>query len=500
MKTALKYTTGGILILVWSTLSIAQTTVKYSQSDVPVEFQVHYGQLDAKLDSLNNHILNAWDNTRHPVVFSTELLAASPNRGDIVLEPHVFEAVKFNLDAFQALGVTGVSMDIKYPVIVPRFPKSDEYIEFFRKVTEEIRKREFTLLIAIQTVFTDSIFGRQDVDYSGLTLEQYKSEKRGMAETVIQELHPDYLTIEAEPTTQEANTGLDFSVENVTDIVNFILDGLDRQTTLVGAGAATWDNMAYNQSLAENTSIDYLDIHIYPIQNDLVIDRMETIYGIAQAYSKKIVIGESWLYKISEAELGNPSFGPLDIYPRDVYDFWIPLDEKFIQLMVNLSHHLKCDFTSLFWMRYFWGYIAYNDTTSALHPTQRYSAVDQIVGSNMLSGNLTPTGQTYQGLIQEDTHVDHPDNPAPQKFILYQNYPNPFNPTTTIHFWIPHRQHVTLNIFDILGREIVTLIEGKLESGSHSVVFNATNIPSGLYVYRIQSGNAIEQKKMVLMK
>ena len=100
----------------------------------------------------------------------------------------------------------------------------------------------------------------------------------------------------------------------------------------------------------------------------------------------------------------------------------------------------------------------------------------------------------------DSTVIDNRPGGTPVEFKLDQNYPNPFNPTTTIHFSIPHHQHVTLRIFDILGREIATLIDTQLESGSHSAIFNATNLPSGMYVYRIQSSDTMEQKKMVLMK
>ncbi len=82
-----------------------------------------------------------WDGTLYPVAFCTELLAASPNRGEKILEPQVLEAVKFNLDAFVDLGVTAVSMDIKYPALNYDFPRSDEYLAFFKDVVAAVRQR-----------------------------------------------------------------------------------------------------------------------------------------------------------------------------------------------------------------------------------------------------------------------------------------------------------------------------------------------------------------------
>lgn len=85
-------------------------------------------------------------------------------------------------------------------------------------------------------------------------------------------------------------------------------------------------------------------------------------------------------------------------------------------------------------------------------------------------------------------------------FVLHQNYPNPFNPSTTIRFSIPHHTKVTLKIFDILGREVTTLINKDLNSGEHTVVFNAKNLPSGIYFAQMKAGNVVQRIKMVLVK
>jgi hypothetical protein len=73
-------------------------------------------------------------------------------------------------------------------------------------------------------------------------------------------------------------------------------------------------------------------------------------------------------------------------------------------------------------------------------------------------------------------------------FVLQQNYPNPFNPLTIIRFSIPRREHVTLKVFDVLGREVATLLEGKLDAGGHEVTFKAEQFNSGVYFYQITTG------------
>ncbi len=86
------------------------------------------------------------------------------------------------------------------------------------------------------------------------------------------------------------------------------------------------------------------------------------------------------------------------------------------------------------------------------------------------------------------------------EYRLYQNYPNPFNPTTTINFSLPKEQNVTLQVFDITGKTVATLISGKVQSGNNSIQFNANNLPSGIYFYKLTAENFSESKRMILLK
>jgi parallel beta-helix repeat protein len=86
------------------------------------------------------------------------------------------------------------------------------------------------------------------------------------------------------------------------------------------------------------------------------------------------------------------------------------------------------------------------------------------------------------------------------QFTLSQNYPNPFNPTTTISFTIDHPQFVTLKVYDLLGREVSTLIDNDRQAGQHTVLFDASELTSGIYFYRLQAGYITESKRMVLLK
>ncbi|MEQ8579590.1 MAG: T9SS type A sorting domain-containing protein [Balneola sp.] len=88
----------------------------------------------------------------------------------------------------------------------------------------------------------------------------------------------------------------------------------------------------------------------------------------------------------------------------------------------------------------------------------------------------------------------------PKEFSLEQNYPNPFNPSTNIEFALPEQAEVSLKVYNLLGREIYTLVSGKMNAGNHKVEFNASGLSTGLYFYRIQAGSFIQTKKMMLIK
>jgi hypothetical protein len=89
---------------------------------------------------------------------------------------------------------------------------------------------------------------------------------------------------------------------------------------------------------------------------------------------------------------------------------------------------------------------------------------------------------------------------VPTDFSLMQNYPNPFNPTTSIRFALPKESAVRLTVFNILGQEVASLVQGTMAAGFHKVDFDASKLNSGMYIYRIEAGNFVSVKKMVLMK
>ena len=120
-----------------------------------------------------------------------------------------------------------------------------------------------------------------------------------------------------------------------------------------------------------------------------------------------------------------------------------------------------------------------------------------IVGSVGLMA-LTDLAFAETGFIVSVDGSD--DKTIPTDYTLFQNYPNPFNPSTAIEFSLPVNSNVTLTIYNLLGQVVTTLVNEDKPAGTYSVEFNATSLPSGIYFYKLEAGNFIQTKKMVLLK
>jgi len=106
------------------------------------------------------------------------------------------------------------------------------------------------------------------------------------------------------------------------------------------------------------------------------------------------------------------------------------------------------------------------------------------------------------GVVYGDTTLTDvgDENKLPNEFFLSQNYPNPFNPQTTISYSIPNSSLVQIQMFDVLGKEVLTLLNEEKSAGNYKLSFNASDLTSGVYFYQLRAGDFIQTKKMILIK
>jgi hypothetical protein len=142
-----------------------------------------------------------------------------------------------------------------------------------------------------------------------------------------------------------------------------------------------------------------------------------------------------------------------------------------------------------------------NATSSTVHNAFITYQYDSIPGSFVQGAAQSLARQRFVNVsLVGAIGIINIGNQVPKTYSLAQNYPNPFNPSTRIRFEIPNSGFVTLKVYDVLGKEVKTLVNQNLTAGVKEVDFDASNFPSGVYFYSVKAGNFTETKKMVLVK
>ena len=146
----------------------------------------------------------------------------------------------------------------------------------------------------------------------------------------------------------------------------------------------------------------------------------------------------------------------------------------------------------------------------AFDGTPRVVLVDLDGGAMIEAGShqllrLVGTVEIESILVSDENHsvlasVNYGSGLVPTEFTLHQNYPNPFNPTTEIKFNLPSATDVNLEIYNIIGGKVATLVDSYLEAGEHTVTWDGRDAASGVYLYRLEAGEFVATKKMVLLK
>jgi hypothetical protein len=146
-------------------------------------------------------------------------------------------------------------------------------------------------------------------------------------------------------------------------------------------------------------------------------------------------------------------------------------------------------------------FVAGHGTTTLEH---EYTYIDSTAGPGVWSYRLKQMDNSgdvhYSDVVQLSVVTSVGGEAMPTVYALEQNYPNPFNPTTTISYQLPAASHVTLVVFDVLGRQVATLVNGVREAGHYKESFDAAKLGSGVYFYQLRAGDQTFLKKMLVVK
>jgi hypothetical protein len=254
------------------------------------------------------------------------------------------------------------------------------------------------LIVKLSVVFTGTTFANFNVDRSSLTVAKYAAGKRAMADLILRQIEPDYLNLIGEPDTEAQLTGLRELNDAATyvGVINTILTGLDRKQTKIGAGIGTWLPPSVADAFA-GTAVDYVDMHLYPVW-PFALDNAFAIADASHRKGKQVAMSETWLYKAGPSENGSVA-ATEDIFRRDPFRFWSPLDEKFFRAVVGFAEAERLEFVSPFWSAYFFGNVAFDRSTATLSYREISQLANRAAADAMVAGRVTPLGAEYSRLI-----------------------------------------------------------------------------------------------------
>ena len=392
-------------VLAVAMASLVLAAAPKGEPQTPVEYLDLYLELEASLTnfegSLDERLAGVPSPQPAPLYGGTTKLATS-NRNQYLLAPYLPWAVWVELERLQAVGVRAIVVDVNFPLLhQPYHPDAadrEKYLNFYRWVADEIRRPGLKLIVSSWVnVATPPI----QAYYEQLSWNEYVDGRMDVARTIAREMQPDYLLLGSEPDVEAMMSGQPIdNPESATEMLTSILDGLEAagvRTMPVGAGIGTWQAsyQDFVSSYSANTSLDFIDFHIYPTGLDF-LSRIEVIANTAREHGKSVSMSESWLYKVRESELGG-SIGNI-AFQRDMYSFWSPLDRQFMAIVAKLAKVEGLLFAAPFFTDYFYDYLDY-ETVKDLSFQERLSMHTRNWITNMGQGTLTETGLEYQSAI-----------------------------------------------------------------------------------------------------
>jgi hypothetical protein len=335
------------------------------------------------------------------VIYATELLPADSNLGQKLLSPFAMQGVVNYLNAIQGLGIQGVTIDVSYPILTPAFPNYNQYLNFYENVVEQVRARGMKIDIESETPLLVGYPGLSlgSVSYGNLPYSTYVSEDKGMLQTVINDLHPDYLNIGTETDTLQSLLHYPeiSTPQGWGAYINSLLTGLNKSSTKINVGIGTWDPISYLYATLSDSAIDAIDVHVYPVYGNYLAV-LTQIGKLSREYNKPIVVDEMWLHKSITNE-GHNFATDAEISGRNMYAFWIPLDEKFLNMMSQYAQVYNVEYLSPFEGTFFFAYLNYTSSSANVPYYDARQVAGRAAAQNLANGIISPLGCYYEGLI-----------------------------------------------------------------------------------------------------
>jgi hypothetical protein len=330
-----------------------------------------------------------------PFVPAAELLDANGNRQGALLQPGALGLVDQELDAFKALGLTGVTIGVKLPLLLSQFTThAARYADFYAAVATQARDRGFTIDVELGGLFCGTVFSACSYAYP-TTVSGWAQLTAQQARIVIDRVHPNYLDIMSEPNT-EANLTSIKALQSLSGVTQFVRDALreigPHGTTEIGAGAASWFPISYDRAIA-TTGVDVLMEHIYPLSPGIT-QTITATAALAHQVHKPLVADEVWLYKGTTTATGNVTASGNES-KLDAYSFFEPLDERFLTITRQWSMKADVAYTSPFWSMQLFSFVTWTPQLEAGSANQALALLDQAAAGAMTQGRFSAPGLAW---------------------------------------------------------------------------------------------------------
>jgi len=393
-----------------------------SAQSVPPAFQSIYSTLNTQIQSFESTVQAGWNKSPYPTLFTPQLQSASSGEyTQLLTSTYMAYVILPEIEQLQALGATGVTVHIDFPILYAPFYSSNpsqyqQFVSFYQQVAQAVRSRGLKLVV--ESVVSESL-PTNDAQtfasyYAGLSWTAYMAGRAQNAVNVAQLIEPDYMSVIVEPDTEaavsgQATSGTPAGSLQLLDTILAAMQAANVTNVKVGAGAGTW-TVNYNEYLQDfaAAAVDFVDIHVYPINENYFLEAL-TAADTIHAAGKEVAMSETWPWKVSNTEVGTVSY--VTVAARDPFSFWAPIDTSFLQAIVDFSQYKQLTFISPFWTDYFFSYLNYN-TYGTYTPgtvlSDAQQAADQAVGI----AAFTSTGHAWENSIIPAPDTTRPATPA----------------------------------------------------------------------------------------
>ncbi|HTQ58129.1 MAG TPA: fibronectin type III domain-containing protein [Bryobacteraceae bacterium] len=409
------------------------------------------------------------------------LKAADSNAGPSLLSSNPTQ----QLLALQALGVPCIEVHLSFPLLYEPFMTSQgqsmaAFQSYYSNLAQQIHGMGLKLMVESTVLFTSALTSQAGWDtagfYATLDWSTYQQARAQTALTIAQTMQPDYMVVLEEPDTEAMNSGQ--AEANTPDGSNALLSQIlaslqdERAAGMkIGAGAGTWlPNFQSFISEYVTQPMDFLDMHIYPVNNNATggnyLSNALAFASTAASVHMPMSMTECWLHKELDSEV--PVLTPDQVSSRDVFSFFAPLDQLFLQTMQELASYIQVTdgiqfyFINPFASSYYFAYLTYDDTTSAESPADLISAENSAVAAANQNALYASTGiALYNAVLQ--TPDTTPPAPPPSVWV------SSGNPTTALITWYQGTDNVGVAGYYVLRDGSPTGTTAQMIPGSSPV-------------------------------